>query len=93
MPNTTKEGYYDESLTFDGIQKTIDKLATDYSKDAGIITTIGKHGSLLAILHSDIKEQNRLTGIQNNRLEILSWVVGICTLITTIVTLMNSCLN
>ena len=98
MTDNTKTGYYDEHLTFDGIQKSIDKLATEYPSHMGVITTIGKHGSLLSILHDDIKEQNRLVTIQtkatesqNKRLEILSWVVGGFTLISTVATILSLC--
>lgn len=94
MTDNTKKGYFDENLTFDGIQKTIDDLVTDYPNHIGVITAIGKLGSLMSILHDDNKEQNRLTLLQtkatesqNKRLEILSWVVGICTLITTAITI------
>jgi hypothetical protein len=89
MTDNTKKGYYDEHLTFDGIQESMDKLAIGYHSEAGTITAIGKLGSLMSILHDDIKEQNRLTGIQNNRLEILSWVVGGFTLVSTIATIVG----
>ncbi len=84
MTDNTKKGYFDENLTFDGVQKTMDDLAKQYREDAGVITTIGKLGSLMSILHDDIREQNRLTGIQTNRLERLSWIVGFFSLVSTI---------
>jgi hypothetical protein len=91
MTDNTKKGYFDENLTFDGIQKTIDDLVTTDPNHIGVITAIGKLGSLMSILHDDNKEQNRLTKIQNRRVEILSWVVGVCTLITTFATIMSIC--
>lgn len=68
----------------------LDAISQSYSRDNDafnfqqLIVAIGKHGNLQRIL----KES---TDKQTQRLEVLSWIVGISTIISTIATLVGLC--